>query len=177
MLLACSLRQQGQSVWLILHSYRLFRLRRDSTPDAIEEMDRFYLERLCQPHLQLSDTFQMYSSFISTYKNAAYEESLVTSQPLYNATRAIVDIREDQEDRISGTSVSVEGFQSYLAWEQEVTKPDFMLVKVLYQRAINAFPIDAGLWQGFLSFLVSSFPLMQFSTSEKLKGIIPLPSE
>lgn len=143
-------------MWLILHSYHLFRLRRDPSTESIAEMERFYLERLSEPHLQISDTFQMFSSFISTYKNTAYEESLVTSQPVYSATKGLVDLREGMEDQVSGSLGSVEKYQAYLAWEQEVSKPDFMLVKVLYQRAIETFPADNSLWLGYLSFLVST---------------------
>lgn len=141
---------------MILHGYRLLRLRRNPSEEAVEEMERFYLERLREPHVQLPETFQLFSSFISTFKNASYEESLVTCQPIYNATKAIADLREVHEDRLSAASRSVESFQAYLAWEQEVPKPNFMLVKVLFERAIATFPFDSGLWQGLISFLVSN---------------------
>ena len=119
-------------------------------------MEQFYLERLCEPHLQLSDTFQLLSSFVSTYKNASYEESLVKSQPIYNATKSLVDLREPQEDQLAAAHYSAEAFQAYLAWEQEVTRPNFLLVKILYERALAAHPTNAEFLNSFLAVSVRS---------------------
>lgn len=117
-------------------------------------MEQVYLERLSEPHLQISQTHQLYSTFISTYKNRDYEESMVASQPIYAASKALVDVRELQEDRLASASLSVESYQTYLAWEQEVAKPHFLLVKVLYERALNQFSHDNSLWQAYTTFLV-----------------------
>lgn len=145
---------QGQSVWLLLHSYRRFHLRNHPTAENIDKVERLYLERLCEPHLQLADTFQLFSSFVSRYKNTSYEESLVNAQPLYNATKAVVDLREGQEDMLAACQNSVDGFQGYLAWEQEVPKPDFPLVRALFERAIAAHSTEADIWTAYLAFLV-----------------------
>lgn len=118
-------------------------------------MEHVYLTRLSQPHLQISQTHQMFSSFVSTYQNARYEQSLVSSQPIYAATKATVDAREQQEDRLVGLDYSIDGFRAYLEWEQEVSKPDFLLVKVLYERALSIHSADDSLWKGYVTFLVS----------------------
>lgn len=139
-----------------MHSYEIFRLKHTPTEEAVSRMEQVYLERLSEPHLQISQTHQLYSTFISTYKNKDYEGSMVSSQPIYAASKALVDARELQEDRLASASFSVESYQMYLTWEQEVAKPHFLLVKVLYERALSKFCRDTSLWHAYTTFLVSS---------------------
>jgi hypothetical protein len=149
---------QGQTVWLILHKFELFRLKHSPTEEAVSRMELFYQQRLCEPHLQLAETHQLFSTFVSTFKDASYEESLVSAQPLYNATKAVIEIREPEEDRLSRANSSLEAFQAYLSWEQEVKKPSFQIVRVLHLRALARFPLDPTLWHGYLSLAVSLLP-------------------
>lgn len=117
-------------------------------------MHNLYLTRLAEPHIQSSETHQLFSNFISTYANESYEASMVEAQAVYSKAKAIADVREPEEDKLEKSRFSVSAYKRYLGWEQEVKKPDVALVRVLYERAVKRCYYDAELWQDFIAFLV-----------------------
>lgn len=152
MRLYCS---QGDKVWRILRDFEIDQLRRQRSPEAIELVKAMYLQRLAEPHLTLSDTHQLYSTFISTFAaDQDYEANMVASQQIYNKTRKLVDQRERYEDGLASARFSSDAYKTYLAWELEVKRPNFHLVRNLFERALQAHASDVELWQSYSEFLV-----------------------
>ena len=118
-------------------------------------MQAFYLERLGEPHIALSETHQLFSTFVSTYLSESYETCMVSAQKVYNMTKAIVDLREGKEDHLALSRESLEAFVDYISWEEEVKHPEFCLVRTLYERALQRYSNDAELWQNYIIFVVS----------------------
>lgn len=117
-------------------------------------MQHMYLQRLSEPHLQISETHQLYSTFVSTYLNRAYEESMVAAQAALNATMSQVALREPKEERLRRSNYSLEAYSYYLGWELEVKVPDLNLTRALYERALTRHTSAASLWCGYLDFMV-----------------------
>lgn len=148
---------QGDKVWSVLREFEADQLLRQTSPEAIERVKAMYLQRLAEPHLSLSDTHQLYSTFISTFAaDQDYEANMVASQQIYNKTRKLVDQRERYEDGLLSAKFSSNAYKTYLAWELEVKRPNFHLVRDLFERALQAHSRDVELWQGYGEFLVRS---------------------
>ena len=148
---------QGDKVWKILRDFEVDQLQRQKSPEAIELVKAMYLQRLAEPHLTLSDTHQLYSTFISTFAaDQDYEANMVASQQIYNKTRKLVDQRERYEDGLASANFSSEAYKTYLAWELEVKRPNSYLVRSLFERALQTHSSDVELWQSYGEFLVRS---------------------
>ncbi|KAG0010861.1 Squamous cell carcinoma antigen recognized by T-cells 3 [Entomortierella chlamydospora] len=84
---------QSHVVWNIWIDFELGKLASQEVPSA-EDVDRvkeIYLERIAIPHSELEDTFSGFSSFISKYCGQDYEESMVQSNKIVNATRELLE--------------------------------------------------------------------------------------
>lgn len=136
-----------------------------SCPSAedVAALKSHFIERLQIPHATWDETFQKFSSFISTYDNAAYEEIMVSVNALAAGAKAQFGIREAFELKLlaavgSGDKTSAWTlFSEYLDWEMSHHRKkkvfSFDLANALFQRAVLQFPSDANLWEDYLTFL------------------------
>ena len=73
---------------------------------------------------------------------------------MYSKAKAIAELRIPEEDKLERARFSQAAYKRYLAWELEVKKPDFSLVRNLYERAVKRCYYDAELWSDYIGFLV-----------------------
>jgi hypothetical protein len=118
-------------------------------------MHQFYLKRLSEPHLQILDTHQMFSRFVSTHLAEDYEGSMVAAQKILNGSQKLVGPRESKEDQLAKSKYNSQAFGYYIEWELQVKHPHVGLVRTLYERAIAMHPHESSLWTGYADFLVS----------------------
>ena len=150
-----SLSSQSQKVWQVLHDFELDQLRRSDQNSSIHRMQAIYSERLAEPHMALSATHQLYSTFVSNYLSQAYEPNMLSIQKVYNLTKAVLDIREPKEELLRRSLNSLEAFTMYIEWEREVRQPDVRLVQTLFERALQVHCHDTAMWLSYMEYLVS----------------------
>ena len=133
------------------------------TQEAVSALKSHFTDRLQTPQATWDETFQRFSSFISTYDNASYEDVMVTVTSSAAPAKSQYAAREDFELKLSR---SVEAgdksstwtiFNEYLDWEMSHKRKkkmfSFDLTNALYQRAVLQFPTDTNLWEDYLAFL------------------------
>lgn len=123
-----------------------------------------FVDRLQIPHATWDQTFQAFSTFVSSYDNAAYEETMVATNRLGTDAKTRYSLREGFELKLQ-RAAEVEDrniewtiFAEYLQWElgQSRKKGIFSsdLTNAVYQRATLRFPTDTGLWEEYVIFVV-----------------------
>jgi hypothetical protein len=80
---------------------------------------------------------------------------MVEAQTVYSKAKAIAELRMPEEDKLERSRFSQVAYKRYLAWEQEVKKPDVALVRTLFERAVKRCYYDTELWHGFIALMVS----------------------
>ncbi|GAA5990216.1 hypothetical protein JCM11641_001820 [Rhodosporidiobolus odoratus] len=144
---------ESSSLWNIWRDFEMDLLKLDNTPDQLAALSSLYLARLAVPHLSISETFSAYSSFITKFDNATYDEALPAANKVFSAANKKVEERFEEEDKLSKSSFSSEAYMTYVSWEREVKRPDIFLVKNLLERAIHDHPSVIELWETWLEFL------------------------
>ncbi|KAH9925424.1 RNA-binding protein Prp24 [Epithele typhae] len=133
----------------LTQSHLLFDLRRDWELERLQNamgeekaslvglVENMLLERLTQPHSNHDETFQAYSSFTTSYKSEDEYESLLVSasKSRAHAVKAYQK-RESMETSLAQSGFSLAGYAYYLAFERRAKKPDMLVLKGLYERAI-----------------------------------------
>ncbi|EEP81269.1 conserved hypothetical protein [Uncinocarpus reesii 1704] len=135
------------------------------TPDKASQVRGLFESRLQTPHLAWDQTFQIFSNFVSTYYNASYEDTMVSTNAKAGDIKATCDAREPNELALqraveSGdTAAEWSAYTQYLDFEtsHKHKKPifGFQLRTALYQRALLRFPTDANLWDDYVISVVS----------------------
>lgn len=122
-----------------------------------------YLDRLATLHLDCESTFSAYSTFISTYDNSNYEDTMVKANKIYAKTKKAAEERDRYELQLDSTGYSLDAFNQYIEYEKR-TKVMFSLIHVrsIYERAIVYYCTDPTLWDDYILFLV--FTLVQCCT-------------
>ncbi|KAG9315935.1 hypothetical protein JVU11DRAFT_3587 [Chiua virens] len=131
-------------------------------PQLIQHVEELHLARLQQPHAGHEDTYQSYSSFTTTYKQATeYELLLISASKL--RSRAVKAYERRERSELSLTSL--DAYMQYLASERKSKSPDIFVVSGLYERAIaesagcrfsgegSAEQTLRTLWLGYIDFL------------------------
>ncbi|EYE97472.1 U6 snRNP complex subunit PRP24 [Aspergillus ruber CBS 135680] len=119
--------------------------------------------RLHTPHATWEQTFQAFSSFISTYYNANYEEIMSNTAAHTSEAKNKYRAREDIEIRLRNAVEAGDMAQEwavyseYVDWELSRNRRrrqfSFDLVNAVYQRAVLRFPVDANMWEDYVMFL------------------------
>ena len=120
--------------------------------------------RLHTPHATWEQTFQAFSSFVSTYYNANYEEIMSNTAANTSEAKNKYRAREDIEIRLRNVVEAGDMAQEwmvyseYLEWELSRNRRrrqfSFDLVNAVYQRAVLRFPTDANMWEDYVMFLI-----------------------
>lgn len=142
------------------------------SPEKDRNIRALFESRLVKPHATWDQTFQMFSSFISTYDNAAYEETMVKVNQRAKQAKKQYSLREPFELNIlkavqaSDKDAEWYAFTEYLDWERRKQGVfSFHQINALFERATLRFPTDSSLWEDHVEFLIEnrdpSVPLLQ----------------
>ena len=132
------------------------------TAEKAQQVRAKFVDRLQFPHATWDQTFQAFSTFISNYDNATYEETMVTTNRRGTGAKTQYSLREGFEMRLQRAAEDKDEewmiFAEYLEWElsQSRRKGVFSLdlTNALYQRATLRFPTDTSLWEDYVIFVV-----------------------
>ena len=137
------------------------------TAEAIEAMRSHLTDRLKTPHATWDTSFQKFSTFITTFDNSSYEDTMVAVNQQASAAKARYSDREifetklqramEADDRAAEWTI----LKEYLEWEHMKDRkrrkyPIFELINALHQRSLLRFPSDVELWEDYASFLGDS---------------------
>lgn len=139
-------------------------LRQSPSREGVTSLKKHFSDRLEIPHATWEQTFQTFSTFMSTYDNAAYEQTMVSVNRQSARAKKAYEAREVFERRLQGAtdagdkaaewSITTE----YLEWERTEGRKQkifsFNLSNALYQRALLRFASDTDLWEDYLMFLI-----------------------
>jgi RNA recognition motif-containing protein len=143
--------------------------------EAVLSVRTHYVDRLATPHATWDATFQDFSVFVSTYDNAAYEETMVAVNQNCADAKAQYEAREMHELKLrrvgeSGDKIAEwNAFNEYLEWEISQNHRhkvfNFDLACALYTRANIRFGTSTALWEDYLMFLFQEFERTKISSS------------
>ena len=153
----------SQLLWDRYTELLLYDLASSPSESAIAGMKSHFMDRLRIPHATWDQTFQTFSSFISQYDDAAYEDTMIAANQQFATVKVNYDFRAVHEWGLQAVSAAQDKtaewttFADYIDWEASQSRKHnpfaFEMVNVLYQRATLRFPTDTGLWEGFVMFL------------------------
>ncbi|KAM0444278.1 hypothetical protein ACHAO4_010320 [Trichoderma viride] len=146
-------------------------LEKTKTPEGVKRITHLYRDRLTTPHLTWDDTSQMYSTFLSEYNRAAWEESMKDITALSQDAKRLMgerdsfELRLQQASRADDVEAQKKTMIEYLEWEisqvdggQDGADINFNLCCGLYARALTGiFATDESIWHEHIVFLSSSY--------------------
>ncbi|KAF2403714.1 hypothetical protein EJ06DRAFT_527318 [Trichodelitschia bisporula] len=145
-------------IQVLMQSQRLW-----PAPEKIANIRTKFTERLQRAHATWEETFQMFSTFISTYDNAAYEDTMVATSRLGIQPKKVYSVREQFELNLQRAAQSGDeqaewaAYSDYLSWEVRKRGVfSFNLINGLYERATIRFPSVASLWIDYVEFLIEN---------------------
>jgi hypothetical protein len=138
---------------------------RAPSQEKINHLHGLYGHRLQTPHATWDQTFQKFSSFISTYCNSKYEDIMSETVARAAEPKALYNAREEFEHRLAKAQESGDRtlewtvYSEYIDWELTRNRRkrgefSFDLANAIYQRAVLHFPTDVSLWEDYVMFLI-----------------------
>ncbi|KAK4054023.1 Splicing factor [Microbotryomycetes sp. JL221] len=143
---------QSHLVWNPWRDFELQLLKLSPTPEQLEYVDKFFLERLAIPHTDMDNTFASYSTFVTQYRNDDYGTLLPAANKVYGVAKQKMNEREEHEANLKRQGNTEHAYLEYIAWEREVKKPDITLTTALLERAISDHPTSLELWETMVDF-------------------------
>ncbi|RYO78490.1 hypothetical protein DL762_008675 [Monosporascus cannonballus] len=147
-------------------SIELDQLARTRTPVGVRRISHLFRDRLQIPHATWDNTSQMYSSFLSTYNNAAYESEFKEVTKIAQEAKSAYELREPHELKLSRAVRSGDeeaqktALREYLDWEMAqvgYTENPALTVSLclgLYSRALTGiFSFDEEIWSNYTVYL------------------------
>jgi RNA recognition motif-containing protein len=158
-------------LWNRWISLEMEQLEKTKTPEGVKRITHLYRDRLITPHLTWDDTSQMYSSFLSEYNRAVWEEAMKDVTALSQDAKRLMAKRDSFELKLQQTSrdddveAQKRAMIEYLEWEtsqtdgsQDSADTNFNLCCGLYARALTGiFASDESIWHEHIVFLSSSY--------------------
>ena len=145
--------------------------------EAIVGTQHHFANRLQIPHSTWAQTFQTYSTFVSTYDNSNYEATMVTTSALGKDAKSKFDMRDLKESNIvraeqnGDQEAEYQAFTEYIDYELGLSRKrndfNFDMANALYERATVRFPARTELWEAYIMFLndeVTSYGAYNIST-------------
>lgn len=146
-------------------------LEKTKTPEGVKRITHLFRDRLMTPQSSWDETSQMYSSFLSEYNRAAWEESMTDITTLSQEAKRLMakrdpfELKLQQASRADDVEAQKKIMVKYLEWEasQASTSRDnaetiFNLCCGLYSRALTGlFASDESIWHEYIVFLSSSY--------------------
>ncbi|KAK5629179.1 hypothetical protein RRF57_004894 [Xylaria bambusicola] len=105
----------------------LEQLARTRTPSGVKRISHLFRDRLQVPHATWDQTSQMFSEFLTTYNNAAYEQEMQDVTRTARDAKAAYELRESQElelsraQRAGDRDAEKSTMRQYLDWEMSQT--------------------------------------------------------
>ncbi|KAJ6166994.1 hypothetical protein N7470_002441 [Penicillium chermesinum] len=139
---------------------------RAPSQEKIEHLKGLFDSRLQTPHATWDQTFQSFSSFISTYYESKYEGIMAATVDQSAKAKNLYASREDFERRLSEAEASGDRtleypiYAEYIDWEvnrpRQGRRAEFHieLANAIFQRAVLRFPTDVTLWEDHVMFLL-----------------------
>ncbi|KAM0789923.1 hypothetical protein ACM66B_006763 [Microbotryomycetes sp. NB124-2] len=143
---------QSHLVWNKWRDFELSVLKLTSTPEQLEFVDKFFLERLAVSHTDMDNTFAAYSSFVTRHRNDDYDTLLPQANKIYGQAKQKMNEREEEEAKLKAQNYAEAAYLEYVSWEREVKKPDVILTRALLERAVKDHPDSLALWDEFIDF-------------------------
>ncbi|KAI6768234.1 hypothetical protein HG530_006243 [Fusarium avenaceum] len=149
------------------------------TPEGIKRITHLYRDRLLTPHLTWDETSQKFSTFLSEYNRAAWEDSMKDVTTNAQETKRLIAAREPYESVLKKAvdagdrEAQKTAFKTYLEWEmlQSRRSNDSPEIGIdlccgLYARALTgALATDQDTWHDYVVFLSSSNTDLQAPSS------------
>ncbi|KAI1811388.1 putative pre-mRNA splicing factor [Poronia punctata] len=146
--------------WIAIELEQLARTR---TPSGVKRISHLFRDRLQVPHSTWDQTSQMFSEFLTTYNNAAYEKEFQDVTRTAHDAKAAYEFREPQEleltraQRAGDREAEKNKMRQYLDWEMAQTSHSsstatanplaIQLGLGLYARALTGvFAFDDNVW-------------------------------
>lgn len=130
-------------------------------PQKLHHLRNAFTERLLKPHATWDNTFQMFSTLISRYFNAEYEDTMINMNKRaiqakqQFALREHYELKVDRAVKAGDKDAEWEAYSQYLDWEVKNKGVfSFHLINALYERATLRFSIDATIWQDYVQLLM-----------------------
>jgi RNA recognition motif-containing protein len=136
-------------------------LENNRSQSKINSVRDVFLNRLKTPHATWDQTFQLYSTFITTYDNAAYEETMVSTLKMSAEAKAKYEAREILELNLANATTVDEEWAAYSEYIEFETNPkpkknlpDRTLCSALFDRALIRYGVEASLWEDYVFFIL-----------------------
>lgn len=156
--------KQSQEIWKLFAEFELEVLNKFKHPEQQKKVKQLFLSRLAVLHIDYQDTFDSFSSFISTWDNSNYEETMKHASKIYSQTKSAAEERDLFEMKIVSSGYSLDAFYEYIE-NEKISK--FMTsvnnVRCLYERAIVYYCTDPALWDDYILYLVRILKLYFFT--------------
>lgn len=150
--------------WISLEREQLDKTK---TPEGIQRITQLYRDRLTTPHLAWDETSQAFSSFLSEYDRAAWEDAMKDVTAKAQGTKKIIEERDSfelklkQAERNNDTDLQKSILLEYLDWEfmqnrRNTDDPTLAmnLLRGLFSRALTGiFATDEEVWYDFVTCL------------------------
>ncbi|KAM0333989.1 hypothetical protein ACHAQA_001009 [Verticillium albo-atrum] len=150
--------------WISLERGLLDRTR---TAEGVRRITHLYSDRLQIPHVTHDDTAQAFSTFLSTYNQSAYEETMKSITAKSQEAKQLVSERDGYEIKLREATrdANEEKFRAdlkeYLEWEASQSRRSNKsmettgeLCRGLYARALTGtFAYDEYVWTEYIRFL------------------------
>jgi RNA recognition motif-containing protein len=133
------------------------------SPQKFQNIKAKFAERLATAHATSDQTSSMFSTFISRFDNAAWDDTMMgmTKDKHIKQAKNIYLTREPHELNISRAARTGDeaaewaAYSEYLDWELETQGvSSFPMINALYERATIRFPSHATLWNDYVEFLI-----------------------
>ncbi|KAI1761963.1 hypothetical protein GGR53DRAFT_448701 [Hypoxylon sp. FL1150] len=147
-------------------SIELEQLARTRTPVGVRRISHLFRDRLQVPHSTWDNTSQMFSSFLSTYNNSAYESEFKEVTAIAQEAKAAYDAREPYELKLNRAIKSGDQeahrtiMKEYLSWEMSQVKATrnpalaISLCLGLFSRALSGvFAFEEEVWSDAVIYL------------------------
>lgn len=145
-------------------------LSKTKTPEGIKRITHLYRNRLLTPHLTWDDTSQNYSSFLSEYNKAGWEEAMKDITARAQDVKRLIAARDPFEIKLKRASRDGDTdaykliFLDYLDWEMRQSKRNndspeigMDLCRGLYARALTGpFAVEDSVWHEYVTHLSAS---------------------
>ncbi|KAJ1893316.1 Splicing factor [Kickxella alabastrina] len=122
----------------------------------VDLLQAVYLQRLGCPHAELEATFSMYSSFVTKFMNASYEQHMVEANAIVSATRQSCAKREDYEAELAASGTDWAAFKLYIDKLTRDKAADPAEISVLYERAVALNYYTPAIWDEYIAFAAAN---------------------
>ncbi|KAK4087903.1 hypothetical protein Purlil1_7661 [Purpureocillium lilacinum] len=151
-------------------SLEMEQLAKTKTPEGVRRITHLYRDRLAIPHLTWDETSQAFSSFLSQYNKAAWEETMKEVTSAAQGVKRVIDARDPFELKLQAAArqgdaeAEKAAMRDYLEWEilqskrnNDVPEMAVDICSGLFSRALTGiFSSDDGIWHEHVVFVSSN---------------------